>query len=103
MHNETELELFTPQDAARVCECCAATVKRLADEIRLPVIRTVGGVRLFSRQQVERIQQERDRRAREVIKAWINPAVENQRTIHHLGYDDFMVAWKKIGLKSKMR
>ena len=70
MNPETELELFTPQDAARVCNppCCAATVKRLADEIRLPVIRTVGGVRLFSRQQVERIQQERDRRARESVR-----------------------------------
>lgn len=30
MNPETELELYTPQDAARVCECCAATVKRLA-------------------------------------------------------------------------
>jgi hypothetical protein len=68
MNQETELELFTPQDAARVCECCAATVKRLADEIRLPVIRTVGGVRLFSRQQVERIRQERERRAREALR-----------------------------------
>jgi hypothetical protein len=68
MNQETELELFTPQDAARVCECCAATVKRLADEIRLPVIRTVGGVRLFPRQQVERIQQERERRAREAFR-----------------------------------
>jgi hypothetical protein len=65
---DTELELYTPQDAARVCDCCAATVKRLADEIRLPVIRTVGGVRLFSRQQVERIQEERKRRAREAYR-----------------------------------
>ena len=68
MNQETELELYTPQDAARVCECCAATVKRLSDELRLPVIRTVGGVRLFSRQQVERIQQERERRAREAFR-----------------------------------
>jgi hypothetical protein len=30
MNQDTELELFTPQDAARVCGCCAATVKRLA-------------------------------------------------------------------------
>jgi DNA-binding transcriptional MerR regulator len=65
---DTELELYTPQDAARVCDCCAATVKRLADEIRLPVIRTVGGMRLFSRQQVERIQEERQRRAREAYR-----------------------------------
>jgi len=65
MNPDPEIELYTPRDAARVCECCPATVKRLADEIRLPVIRTVGGVRLFSRQQVQRIQQERERRARE--------------------------------------
>ena len=65
---DTELELYTPQDAARVCDCCAATVKRLADEIRLPVIRTVGGVRLFSKQHVERIQEERQRRARESVR-----------------------------------
>jgi excisionase family DNA binding protein len=68
MNPDTEMELHTPQDAARVCGCCAATVKRLADEIRLPVIRTVGGVRLFSRQQVEKIQQERERRRREAYR-----------------------------------
>ena len=68
MNPDTELELFTPQDAARVCECCAATVNRLADEIRLPAIRTVGGVRLFSRHQVTRIQQERERRAIEAAR-----------------------------------
>ena len=68
MSLETELELFTPQDAARVCECCPATVKRLADEIRLPAIRTVGGVRLFSRPQVEAILRERERRAIEAAR-----------------------------------
>lgn len=68
MNQDIELELYTPQDAARVCECCAATVKRLADEIRLPAIRTVGGVRLFSREQVDRIQQERIRRAQESFR-----------------------------------
>jgi flavin reductase (DIM6/NTAB) family NADH-FMN oxidoreductase RutF len=39
----------------------------------------------------------------EVIKAWIDPAVKNPRTIHHLGYDNFMVAGDKIKLKSTMR
>lgn len=68
MNQDTELELYTPQDAARVCECCAATVKRLASEIGLPAIRTVGGVRLFSREQVDRIQQERIRRAQESFR-----------------------------------
>lgn len=39
----------------------------------------------------------------EVIKAWIDPAVKNPRTIHHLGHGLFMVAGKKIRLKSKMK
>jgi flavin reductase (DIM6/NTAB) family NADH-FMN oxidoreductase RutF len=39
----------------------------------------------------------------EVIKAWTDPAVENPRTIHHLGYGNFMVAGEKIKLKSKMK
>jgi hypothetical protein len=33
MNPETELELYKPQDATRVCECCAATANRLAEEI----------------------------------------------------------------------
>lgn len=39
----------------------------------------------------------------EVIKAWIDPAVKNPRTIHHLGRGSFMVAGEKIKLKSKMK
>lgn len=39
----------------------------------------------------------------EVIKAWIDPAVKNPRTIHHLGKGIFMVAGEKIKLKSKMK
>jgi flavin reductase (DIM6/NTAB) family NADH-FMN oxidoreductase RutF len=39
----------------------------------------------------------------EVVKAWIDPAVENPRTIHHLGSGHFMVAGEKIKLKSKMK
>lgn len=39
----------------------------------------------------------------EVVKAWINPALENSRTIHHLGKDDFMVAGEKIKIGSKMK
>lgn len=62
---ETELELYGPQDAAKACGCCAATAKRLADELRLPVMRTRGGVCVFTRQHVEAIQRERERRARE--------------------------------------
>jgi flavin reductase (DIM6/NTAB) family NADH-FMN oxidoreductase RutF len=39
----------------------------------------------------------------EVIQAWIDPAVKNPRTIHHLGSGNFMVAGEKIKLRSKMR
>ncbi|TCV90291.1 flavin reductase family protein [Sulfurirhabdus autotrophica] len=39
----------------------------------------------------------------EVIKAWIDPAVKNPHTIHHLGDGNFMVAGEKIKLKSKMK
>ncbi|MCX6697649.1 MAG: flavin reductase family protein [Methanoregula sp.] len=39
----------------------------------------------------------------EVIKAWIDHAVKNPRTLHHLGNGNFMVAGEKIKLKSKMK
>ena len=39
----------------------------------------------------------------EVLKAWIDPAVKEPRTIHHRGYGTFMVAGKTITLKSKMK
>ncbi len=39
----------------------------------------------------------------EVVKAWINPAAKNPQTIHHLGKGNFLVAGKKIKLKSKMK
>jgi len=39
----------------------------------------------------------------EVLKAWIDPAVKNPRTIHHLGSGRFMVAGERIRLRSKMR
>jgi flavin reductase (DIM6/NTAB) family NADH-FMN oxidoreductase RutF len=39
----------------------------------------------------------------EVVKAWIDPAVKEPRTIHHLGHGDFMVAGERIRLKSKMK
>jgi len=39
----------------------------------------------------------------EVVKAWIDPAVKEPRTIHHLGMGNFMIAGEKIKLKSKMK
>lgn len=39
----------------------------------------------------------------EVVKAWIDPAVKNPRTIHHRGYGTFAIDGETITLKSKMR
>lgn len=39
----------------------------------------------------------------EVLKAWIDPAQKDPRTIHHRGRGAFMVAGKTITLPSKMK
>lgn len=39
----------------------------------------------------------------EVVQAWTDPAAVNPRTIHHLGWGDFMVAGDRIQLESKMK
>ncbi|MHB1014228.1 MAG: flavin reductase family protein [Desulfurivibrionaceae bacterium] len=39
----------------------------------------------------------------EVLKAWIDPAVKEPRTIHHRGYGTFMVAGETVTFKSKMK
>ncbi|HWQ26279.1 MAG TPA: flavin reductase family protein [Chlorobaculum sp.] len=39
----------------------------------------------------------------EVVKAWVDTAVKNPRTIHHYGSGNFMVAGETIKTKSKMR
>jgi flavin reductase (DIM6/NTAB) family NADH-FMN oxidoreductase RutF len=39
----------------------------------------------------------------EVVKAWIDPAQRNPRTIHHHGYGRFVVDGPTIKLKSAMR
>jgi len=39
----------------------------------------------------------------EAVKAWIDPARKNPKTIHHLGHGSFMVAGKTIKLPSKMK
>jgi flavin reductase (DIM6/NTAB) family NADH-FMN oxidoreductase RutF len=39
----------------------------------------------------------------EVLKAWIDPAPKNPKTIHHQGYGRFVVDGEMIKLKSKMR
>jgi flavin reductase (DIM6/NTAB) family NADH-FMN oxidoreductase RutF len=39
----------------------------------------------------------------EVVKAWIDPSVEDPRTLHHRGYGNFMVAGETIKLPSAMK
>ena len=39
----------------------------------------------------------------EVLKAWIDPAQKNRKTIHHRGYGTFVVDGKTITFKSRMR
>jgi flavin reductase (DIM6/NTAB) family NADH-FMN oxidoreductase RutF len=39
----------------------------------------------------------------QVLKAWIDPAQRNPRTIHHRGYGTFIVDGKTINLKLRMR
>ena len=39
----------------------------------------------------------------EVLKAWIDPAQKNSKTLHHRGYGSFAVDGAIIKLKSKMR
>jgi flavin reductase (DIM6/NTAB) family NADH-FMN oxidoreductase RutF len=39
----------------------------------------------------------------EVLKAWINPAQQKSKTIHHHGYGRFVVDGETITLKSRMR
>jgi flavin reductase (DIM6/NTAB) family NADH-FMN oxidoreductase RutF len=39
----------------------------------------------------------------EVLKAWIDPAEKNPRTMHHRGNGVFMIAGKSVRLRSKMR
>jgi len=39
----------------------------------------------------------------EVVKAWVDPAVKNPRTLHHRGHGNFMITGKTVTLKSKMK
>ena len=39
----------------------------------------------------------------EVVKAWIDPAVKNPRTLHHRGRGVFMVAGETVKLPSRMK
>jgi excisionase family DNA binding protein len=52
-------DLLTPADAARILGVVPATVRQLAITGRLPALRTASGMRLFQRQDVERLAHDR--------------------------------------------
>jgi len=39
----------------------------------------------------------------EVVKAWIDPALKNPRTLHHRGHGQFMIAGRVIRLPSRKK
>lgn len=55
--------VFSPAEAGRDLGCSASTVKRVAADLRIEPIRTIGGARLFTGEQVDKIRVERARRA----------------------------------------
>ena len=56
------LDLYTAADGAKEISCSAMTVKRIAADLRLNLLRTKGGIRLFSQQNVDAIKAEWQRR-----------------------------------------
>jgi hypothetical protein len=71
MDTKTEVtsgEFYTPCDVGRQVNRSAATIKRMADELRLPLKRTVGGVRIFNADQVQRLKDEIVRREMEAMR-----------------------------------
>jgi excisionase family DNA binding protein len=52
-------QLMTAADAARLLGVVPATVRQMERDGRLPAMRTVGGIRLFQREDVERLARER--------------------------------------------
>lgn len=54
-------DLLTPAEVARLLDVTPETVRGWANAGKIPVLRTQTGRRLFERDQVERLAQERER------------------------------------------
>ena len=63
-----DFELFSAADAAKEIACHPSSVKRLAAELRLAVIRSRGGIHLFTGPQVSAIRAELERRRIEALR-----------------------------------
>lgn len=62
-------KLYGPAEAGRELDgISASSVKRLAAEIGIEPMLTVGGARLFTAEHIGKIRSERERRAREVAR-----------------------------------
>lgn len=66
-------QLLSVADASRILNVVPATVRAMERAGRLPALRTAGGIRLFRREDVERLAVERHRR--EVPEASSNSPV----------------------------
>jgi hypothetical protein len=60
-----DIRLLTPLDVARLANCHPNTARKIGDELRLAIIRTVSGSRLYSPDQAAAIGREIERRRRE--------------------------------------
>jgi DNA-binding transcriptional regulator YhcF (GntR family) len=60
--------LYTAADVARPARCHPNTVKKIAAELRMEIIRTPSGCRLFTNTQAERIRAELERRRIEAMR-----------------------------------
>lgn len=67
-------------DVPRVAQCYAQLECRLVDAVRRYELHVL-----------------------EVVGAWVDPSVENPRTLHHRGWGAFRVAGRALRLPSRMR
>lgn len=60
-----DIRLLTPLDVARLANCHPNTARKIGDELRLAIIRTASGNRLYTPQQAAAIGREIERRRQE--------------------------------------
>jgi len=64
----TDVLFFLVGETAHECNASASTVRRVADEIRMPVLRTKSGCRIFTAEQVVTLKEELERRSLEALR-----------------------------------
>lgn len=66
--SQCPVKVFSPAEAGREVHRSASTVKRVAAELRIEPLLTVGGARLFTADQVSKIKTELQRREQEATR-----------------------------------